>query len=91
MKIEGYQDKIKKIVRLGITQCENYFCEPDLKSLAKRIYIKGKNLPAFTLAISDDKFTINRARFNLYSLLIPVHDREKVLDDFWYLALEWQA
>ena len=91
MNIEGYQQKIKGIVVQGAYFCSTYFNEKDLKSLAARIYIKGANLPAFTLTVKDDKFTINRARFNLYSLLIPVHDREKVMDDFWYLALEWQT
>lgn len=74
----------------GIFLCSNYINETDLKALAKRIYIKGINLPAFTLTIKTDKYTINRARFNIHSLLIPVHDRKVAMDEFEKAAKAWR-
>ena len=47
-------------------------------------------MPAFTLAEKGDKYSINRARFNLYSLLIPVHNRRKAMGEFKEAALEWR-
>ena len=47
-------------------------------------------MPAFTLALKGDKYTFNRARFNLHSLLIPVHNREKAMYEFQWAAMEWR-
>ena len=59
----------------------------DPEDVAK-IYSKA-NLPAFTGITDEDKSHINRARYNLFALLIPVHDRETALQEFLEVSLAW--
>ena len=59
------------------------------KEVAQRIYIKDKNLPNFTGITSEDKSKINIARYNLYSLLIPIHNREKAIKEFFDVCGDW--
>ena len=65
-------------------------CYPlnDPEDVAKKIYSKA-NLPAFTGITDEDKSHINRARYNLFALLIPVHDRETALQEFLEVSLAW--
>ena len=41
-----------------------------------------ENLPSFTSITNKDKSYINKARFNLYSLLLPIPDRETAVKEF---------
>ena len=59
------------------------------KEVAQRIYIQDKNLPNFTGITSEDKSKINIARYNLYSLLIPIHSREKAIKEFFDVCGHW--
>ena len=59
------------------------------KNIANKIYKKDENLPAFTLFAKTDKSEINRAKFNLYSLLTSMYDKKMSMDDFKDTALSW--
>ena len=60
----------------------------DAETIAGRIF-KSENLPSFTGITNQDKSHINKARFNLFALLIPVHDRQRALSEFIAVAKKW--
>ena len=56
--------------------------------VSKKLKSKG-NLPNFTSITTQDKSKINNARFCLYSLLLPIHDRKVALQEFVDLSCCW--
>ena len=84
--IEPHRSVMNK-VELGLWLCPHYFLE-DAAKLAPQIYNRD-NLPAFTFLDVEDASSLNKARANLYSLLIPIHDREAALGEFVEVAKEW--
>ena len=60
----------------------------DPHAVASRIF-REENLPNFTSITGKDKSYINVARYNLFSLLMPIHDREVGLGEFVQVANEW--
>ena len=59
-----------------------------MDSLAGKIY-QNTGLPSFTPYVQSDKTLINKAKFNLYSLLMPVHDEEMAIQEFKFPVLKW--
>ena len=86
-KVEPRQEDIIKKVELGLWLCPHYILEDPAK-LAPKIYSKDK-LPAFTFIDVEDVSQINKARANLFSLLMPIHSRETALEEFVEVALKW--
>ena len=76
-----------RMVERGAFFCSHYTLN-DAKSVAGRIF-KSEHLPTFTGITNQDKSHINRARFNLFALLIPVHDRKRALSEFVNVSREW--
>ena len=76
-----------EMVERGAFFCPFYKLNP-LKEVAEKIY-KVEHLPSFTGITHKDKHLINRARYNLFSLLIPIHDRETALKEFVAVSSEW--
>ena len=72
--------KIKKFIGSGLFFCPCYILN-DAKKVSKNINSKG-NLPNFTSITTMDKSKINKARYCLYSLLLPIHDRKVALQEF---------
>ena len=61
----------------------------DAEKVSKKLNKNG-NLPNFTSISNRSKSEINRARFNLYSLLLPIHDRKVALQEFVDLSCCWE-
>ena len=76
-----------KIIKKGSFFSSCYLLN-DPEDVASRIYSKD-NLPNFTGITDEDKSHINKARFNLFALLMPIHDRETALNEFMDVAREW--
>ena len=76
-----------KIIKSGWFFSSCYILN-DPQEVADKIYSKD-NLPNFTGITDEDKSHINKARYNLFALLIPIHDRETAFNEFIDLSLEW--
>ena len=66
--------KVKQIESIGIMFSPMYILK-DKKVVAQK-FSGSQILPTFTAISNEDKLQINRARSNLYSMLIPIHDRK---------------
>ena len=86
-RLSGYQERLSTIFTMGLYICPLYEIEKAEKLDAK-IY-QQNNLPAFTLYNSKDASYFNWARVNLFSLLIPIHDRGTALEEFRNTAKKW--
>ena len=84
MSLPTYGEKIKRVVEKGLFFSPCYVLNQP-KMVSKKIDRKG-NLPNFSSITTMDKSKINKARFCLYSLLLPIHDREVALQEFVNLS-----
>ena len=75
-----YGPKIRKFVENGLFFSGCYLLSP-LGEVSK-VLSTEENLPNFTSITTKDKTKINKARYRLYSLLLPIHDREVALQEF---------
>ena len=64
------------------------YCLAEPSSVALKFH-KLSHLPTFTAISHEDKFRINQARASLYSLLIPIHNRKKAMEEFLEFAVLW--
>ena len=62
-----------------------FYALNDLSDVSAKITEEG-NLPNFTGITDEDKSHINQARYNLFSLLLPIHDRNIAVKEFVELA-----
>ena len=74
---------------MGLYLCPLYdLGNPDL--IGKKIYKHKVNLPAFTWYNPTNASEFNLARANLFSLLIPIHDRATANHEFLLAADKWR-
>ena len=81
-----------KVKILSIQGFSSFFCSVYCLAEPTKVAHKFhnfKNLPAFTAISHEDKFKINQARASLYSLLIPIHNRKKAMEEFTEFAVLW--
>ena len=75
------------MVEIGSLLC-CFYALNDPEIVASRIK-REENLPSFTDITNKDKSYINKARFNLYSLLMPISERETAVRDFVDVTKYW--
>ena len=82
------RQKIMKMVSRGLFFSPHYEVNAPSEIAGK---IKGEQYLPFTVITDEDKTKINKARYRLFALLIPIHDRKQALQEFKDVALEWKA
>ena len=81
-------EKVLEMMETGVFFCPCYKLNGP-SEVAHKIY-NDDPLPNFTGITNEDKSHINRVRFNLYSLLLPIHDRETAMKEFLLVSKEWE-
>ena len=79
--LESYQERLSTIFGMGLYLCPLYEIE-GAKNLSTKIYQSQVPLPSFTLYNPTNASSFNWARAVLFSLLIPIYERKKAMDEF---------